>query len=191
MKEIFSDKIVYLDSEFISSKYEEIKKVQPNTEFTKVQGGKANASLPFFSAGVHTQEIRKFKISSIQMFLEIKEELLKYEDISIYSNVDEKFPKIGWVTGKLSTSEWRDSQTKELDGDPYFYIGEEQEDNFPLIAKSEYFSSGVSQLLNLPTPFQRNIGFQVKALIKIFHVSSFSQKYYISTPFVIHEYKKS
>lgn len=72
------DKIVYVDSGFISSKYEEIKNIHPDTEFTKIEGLKARASIPVFSAGVHTQETRKFKASSTQMLSEIESVLFSY-----------------------------------------------------------------------------------------------------------------
>jgi len=182
------DKIVYIDSGFISSKYEEVKQIHPETEFTKVEGMNAGASIPIFSAGVHTQETRKFKISSLQMLSEIESVISSYPEFEKIENSEALETKLVWVTGRLSTSEWVDSKTKKLDGEPYFYIGEEQGDQFPLITKSEYFMSGIDQFLSLPTPFQQNIGFSVKALIRVFYYSEHDYKYYISCPYIIYEH---
>jgi len=187
MKNIDFDKIVYVDSGFISSKYEEIKQIHPDTEFTKIEGMKAGASVPIFSAGVHTQETRKFKISSSQMLSEIEDELLSYPEFDKIENPDTPETKLVWISGKMSTAEWIDSKTNKLDGEPYFYIGEEQGKQFPLITKSEYFMSGIDQFLSLLTPFQQNIGFPVKALIRVFYYSEHDYKYYISCPYIIYE----
>ena len=178
------DNLVYLDSGFISSKYEEIKEINPDTEFTKVEGIKATASVPFISAGVHTQETKKFKISSVKMFSEIEKKIMSYLD---FDEKCENFSKLVWVNGNFSTSEWTDSETKELDGEPFFYIRDEKKNQFPLIIKPEYFLSGIEQFVNLPSPFQKNIGFSVRALIRIFYISEYSKKYYISTPYIIYE----
>ena len=191
MKNIDLDKLVYLDSGFISSKYEEAKNVHPDTEFTKTEGMKAGASIPMFSGGVHTQETRKFKISSTQMLAEIEKEIFLYPKFDQLQSLSSSKTELVWVLGKLSTSEWVDSKTKELDGEPYFYIGEEQGDQFPLITKSEYFLSGIDQFLNLPTPFQKNIGFPVKALIRVFYYSEHDNKYFISCPYIIYKHVSS
>lgn len=187
MKRTEFDKLVYLDSGFISGKYEIIYKEHPETEFTRIEGMKAGASIPFFSAGVHTQETRKFKISSTEMFAKIEDTLSSYPDFEPSDNINESLPQLVWVSGNLSTSEWVDSKTKKLDGEPYFYIGEEDKDHFPLIINSEYFLSGIEQFLKLPTPFQKNIGFKVRALLRVFYISEFDYKYYISTPYVIYQ----
>jgi len=56
MDAVKTDKLIYLDPEFISAKYEEIKKVNPATQLTRTDGLKAGISIPMLSAGAHTQE---------------------------------------------------------------------------------------------------------------------------------------
>ncbi len=69
MKELryILDKLIYIDPDFISSMYEEVRGVSPTTEFTKTEGIKADGGIPIFKAGVHSQETKKFSLSSVQM----------------------------------------------------------------------------------------------------------------------------
>ncbi|CAG7855863.1 hypothetical protein MCAMS1_00147 [biofilm metagenome] len=192
MKKVSFDKLVYLDTGFISSKYEEITGKHPDTEFTRIEGKSAKASIQVFTADVLTQEMKKYKLSSIQMLTKIEDKLLSYPDIDKTSLLSASDAKIFWVSGRLSTTEWRDSKTKELDGQPYFYIGEEQADQFPLITKPEYFFSGVEKLISLPKPLEFDIGFSVKALVKVFYCADHSEynstKHYISCPYIIYDH---
>src|SRR3954452_7261815 len=73
-------KLIYLDSDFISSKYEEIKKVSPETQFAKTEGMKADGGLPILMAGIHSQETKAFKLSSLKMLKEIYDSLKSYPD---------------------------------------------------------------------------------------------------------------
>ena len=54
-------KLIYIDADFISSKYEEIKKVSPETHFAKTEGMKADGGLPILRAGIHSQETKTFR----------------------------------------------------------------------------------------------------------------------------------
>lgn len=191
MKKINYDQIVYIDTGFIASKYEEICNIHPDTEFTKVEGKKADASITLLSAGVHTQETRKFKLSSFKMVKKIEKELFSYPALSKNKGLDLNKNSTIWVSGILSVSEWIDQKTKEVDGFPYFYIGDEDDDHFPIITEPENFYCGINKLLYLSTPFQINMGFRVSALIRVFYYSEHKYKYYISYPYLIYEDKFS
>ena len=100
------DHLIYLDSEFISSKYEEVKGISPKTQFSKAKGMKGQANISLFSSGIHTQETRTFTISSFQMCLKIQSSLFKYPDLQLDSFLNCKGTLVGWLQGDLSLGKW-------------------------------------------------------------------------------------
>jgi len=182
------DNLVYLDSGFISSKYEEINSIYPDTEFTKIEGGKAGISAPFISAGVHTQETKKFKTSSLKMLRELLPSLRDYQEFEGINSIKDSASKIGWVKGRFSIAEWRDSKTKELDGFKYFYIGEETDEQVALISQKEYFMSGIEQFVDLPLALQIGVELpMVQALVRCYYLGGHVNKTFVATPLVIYE----
>lgn len=61
------DKLIYLDLDFVSRKYEEVTGGDPNSKITKQEGAEAGIKAFFANAGVTTQESRTYSITSRQM----------------------------------------------------------------------------------------------------------------------------
>jgi hypothetical protein len=106
------DRLIYLDSEFISVKYEEIENVAPLTEFTKVQGLRGQAGIGLFSSDIHAQETRKFQLSSFCMWQKIANDLCKYPHLNIKDFSNYQGTKIGWLQGDLSLGSWEEKSSK-------------------------------------------------------------------------------
>lgn len=85
--------LIYLDHDFISFKYEEIKQVSPTTQILKVEGMRADSGIPLLKAGIHSQETRTFILSSIQMLKEIWDGLEGYPKFNPQSFANAQKPK--------------------------------------------------------------------------------------------------
>jgi len=72
------DRIIYLDAGFISAIFEKKTGESPPTQLTWVEGMKAGAKVPFFSAEVHTQETRTFSVSAQKMLQAVSDSLSTY-----------------------------------------------------------------------------------------------------------------
>jgi len=100
------DRLVYLDLEFVSRKYEERFGVNPNATITKQQGGSAGIKAFFANAGVSTQESRAYSITSRQMLHALWQELASaYQEFDVFENY--KGTKLAWLRGSLTLAEWR------------------------------------------------------------------------------------
>jgi hypothetical protein len=81
------DKLIYLDLEFFSRKYEEIREIDPATKFTHQEGGHADVKAFFASAGITTQESRTYSITSREMLSSVWEKLSEqYPEFSSFKN---------------------------------------------------------------------------------------------------------
>ncbi|QUS61321.1 hypothetical protein [Synechocystis sp. PCC 7338] len=177
------DKLIYLDSEFISTKYEEIRGITPSTEFTKIEGLRSQISIPVISSGIHTQETRKFKVSSLQMWKKINTELYKYPQLKITDFVNYQGTKIGWLDGKFSFGIWNEK------------VSNNSYENFELDSKGlrvallttpEYLSAGFSMLSTASIAIKSNIGIPVNILAKIMWFAENTQTY-VACPYLIIE----
>ena len=56
--------LVYLDRDFIASRYEIVSGLSPESQITKTHGKKAGGSIPVFSAEISAVETRTFPIST-------------------------------------------------------------------------------------------------------------------------------
>lgn len=177
------DKLVYLDSEFISAKYEEITEDSPVTEFTKTQGIQGRISLSIFSTGVHTQETRKFMISSLKMWKLISSELCRYPklDIANFTNYEET--KIGWISGNLSVSSWKKEGCQEEYEYFELYYGSLR---VALLSEPEYFSAGFNKVISASSALKGNIGIPVTTLVRVLWYVE-NAKNYVACPYLILE----
>ena len=178
-----SDKLIYLDAEFISRKYEENTGLDPNQKTTKAEGALANLSAVFAKAGVTTNESRTFSITSRNMLNLLWSNLIKEYDIF------EKFEnysgtKIVWLEGKLTLSEWSDADRKEKSYQFYQLNHIAQKTAF--LAEKNYFSAGFAKIFEASTALKGNIGIPVLCLARImWHVDD--AKNYVACPYIIIE----
>lgn len=103
------DKLIYLDPDFISSKYEEITKDSPTTQFSKTESMKAGGSLHLIKADIHTQETKTFSKSSLKMLSEIIEELWQYPEFKNIGHENNLRTETCWIEGMLTLYAWKAS----------------------------------------------------------------------------------
>ncbi len=182
------DKLIYLDSSFVSSKYEEIRKVSPTVQITKVEGMKAQVGIGLFSSDIHTQETKTFKISSLKMYGEIKDELLNYPDSSLSLFQNYTGTTLVWIEGNLSLGTWRESSSSQKQENEVFQYFEIycQDKRVALLTHNEYLSSGFDSILSSSKVFQSNISIPVRSLVRLmWHVEDAEN--YVACPYVITE----
>jgi hypothetical protein len=179
------DKLIYLDPDFISSKYEEIKKVPPTTQITKTEGMKADGGLPFLSAGVHSQESKTFKLSSNQMLKDIYEELELYPTFEPANFGNYQGTQIAWLKGQLTLGNWKGKDAPESSA-YWLYEIDSENAHYSLITQTQYFSPGFGSLLSIDTVLRNFIGIPVKVLARLLY-SVNDVESFVACPYLIME----
>jgi hypothetical protein len=178
-------KLIYLDSDFISSKYEAVKKVSPESQFSKTEGMKADGGLPILKAGIHSQETRTFKLSSVEMLREIYDDLKLYPSFQPQSFKNYEGTQTVWVEGQLTMSSWQSPGDSDELAYKLFEIKAEEVD-YSLLVQPESFSSNIGGLLTADLALRANIGIPVKVLGRVLYlVEDISS--YVTCPYVILE----
>jgi hypothetical protein len=184
------DRILYLDADFISSKYEEITKVSPSAQFSKTEGMKAGGGLVFLKADVHTQETRTFTKSSVQMLQEIQKDLAKYPNFCDVGHVESLRTQISWVRGLFTIGGWKtkdpDTNTEQFKVFELMSKEEPHVGSFSLVVQPENFKSNVDAFLAIDSILTGGIGFEVTALVKILYYAD-KVSSYIACPYLIVE----
>jgi len=178
-------KLIYLDADFISSKYEEIRKVSPETQFAKTEGMKADGGLPILTAGIHSQETKTFKLSSFKMLREIYDELKSYPRFQPKNFKNYEGTQTAWVEGQLTMGAWQSPGESDELAYKLFEIKAEDVD-YSLLVQPESFSSNIGGLLSASLALRANIGIPVKVLGRVLYlvedISSF-----VTCPYLIVE----
>ena len=166
--ENFLSKLIYLDSDFISSSYEEIANVSPNTQFARTEGTKADGGIALLNAGIYSQETRTFNISSIEMLRQIYDRLRGYPAFQPGSFRNYEGTQTVWTEGQLTMGEWRPS--KESEEEPYILFELKMKTgNCSLLVQPESFSSNIGGLLAVSQVLRRNIGIPVNILGRVLY----------------------
>jgi hypothetical protein len=167
------DKLIYLDPDFVSLMYEEIRDVSPKTQFTKVEGLNAEGGIPLFKAGVHSQETKTFSLSSVQMLKDIYEALDDYPNFEPENFKNSQGAETVWIEGKLTMAEYKNPKKAES-----FIVFElYPEKVYPkgkshsLIVQPENFSSGIGALLTIDGVLRGNIDIPVKCLGRVLYLN--------------------
>lgn len=177
------DKIIYLDLEFVSRKYEQKIGGDPAATITKQQGGNARISALFAHAGVTTQESRTFSVTSRQMFQSIWYLLIdEYDNFEEFENY--AGTKVLWLEGELTLGEWKNSGSKEA-GYQFYQLNHNGE-RTAFVANKSYLAPGFSEIFGASSALKGNIGIPVKCLARVmWHVDD--AKNYVACPYVIVE----
>lgn len=97
------EKVLYLDSEFLSKKYEDENDEPVMTSLVRDEGLHAGVRIPFASGGAHTKEVRTYEVSVYGMYKNLQRSLEKYPE---FQTIDETVHnKIGWATGRLCVAQ--------------------------------------------------------------------------------------
>jgi hypothetical protein len=178
------DKLVYLDIEYISLKYEEITKNPPVSTFTKTEGGKVGIGIPFINAGVHTYESRTYSLSSVAMLKKVYKELGKYKPFVPKEFKNSKGSSIFWIDGSLTLGRWTDRETGDTSCELFeIYQGKH---HVSLLTKNDYFYPGFASMLAMDRVLKFNIDIPVRTLAKVLYYAD-PCKSFVAAPFIIFE----
>lgn len=184
--------LVYLDRDFIASRYEILSGLSSASQITKTQGKKAGGAIPIFSAEVSAVETRTFSISTLEMLANI---LSTLEDEPVLRSKDFRagmHSKIGWIDATLQTL--TAAPSTGLKGTSNYQQGEEQgcfalhgsEIKLALIITPEYFSSGLDVLLKMHKVLLRDLTTPVRALVRVIAAQNYMDEW-IAIPYVMYE----
>lgn len=198
------EKLIYLDSEFISNLYEAEFDCSPQTQITRSEGMQASASIAFFSGGGNSSESRTYGISSLEMLDKLKERISKYPDFSSLNYKMDSPSSYCWIKGFLGISKitvTRSTHTVTLVGRPTTPnkdlkngpIGEEAffsfksgEHKFALSPTDHYFTSGIAALKGLTHLVIDRLSIPSTALVRVFSANTAFGEW-IATPLVIYD----
>lgn len=177
------DRLVYLDLEFVSRKYEEKFGVDPHAKITKQQGGNAGITAFFANAGISTQESRAYSTTSRQMLHSLWEGLnAGYPEFDSFENY--KGTRLAWMSGSLTLGEWRKAGTRDP-GYEFFQL-KKGEQRTVFLANESYFAAGFSRMLTASEALKVNIGIPVICLARVmWHADQ--AKNYVACPYVVIE----
>lgn len=162
--------LIYIDSEFLSKKYEDENDEPVVTSLVRDEGLHAGIKIPFASGGAHTKEVKTYKVSVYGMYKGLKGNLEKYSEIQ---TVDKNIhSKVGWVSGRLFVAQHKRVRQsggveKVLEDGLAFEIELQNTNNIILVTKDEYFASGYENILNMVSPIYLSVDSNVKCLLKI------------------------
>lgn len=183
------ENIIYLDSEFLSKKYEDKNDEPVMTSLVRDEGLQAGIKIPFASGGAHTKEVKSYKVSVYGMYKGLKSSLEKYPEIRV---VDKNIhSNICWVSGRLFVAQHQRVKKsggveEVLEDGLSFEIELKNTNNIILVTKDEYFSSGYENILNLLSPIYLSVDSNVKCLLKIIGWNEVI-KMAVGVPYIIHD----
>lgn len=179
------DKLVYLDIEFISRKYEELTGSNPAEEITLQEGAQAGIKALFMNAGVHTQESRSFMVTSREMLKRIWIDLENnYTNFNESGFENYQGTTIAWIEGNLTLAEWKKSDSDEP-GYEFFQLNHNGK-RTAFLTHVEYFAAGFGELFGASQALKGNVGVPVKCLSRVmWHVDA--ARNFVSCPYVVIE----
>lgn len=198
-----AERLMYLDTDFVTRLYEAEFNVSPKTLITRNQAMQASASFALFSGGGSSSESKSYSLSTLEMLDQLTKRLAKYRDFDHNQEMD--FPsKYAWVDGTLSISKvkvTRTSHTITLIGKPdparqqkgEKFVGEEAffslksgDTKFALSPTDEYFVPGMASFKGLSHLIIDQLSLPCRALLRVFSANtSFGE--WIATPLVIYD----
>lgn len=192
MKKIeLAQRLIYLDSAYISDLYEAITGTAPETVITRNQGKKAAAGIPVFSAEISAQETRSYTVSTLQMLREALPELDKDADLDLSAPPVKATSQYGWIEGELSAFSNRHFvQKKEgeetLATEKMYHIHVDQKTKVALMTTPEYFSSGMDSFARLQGVLVKEISIPIRAYVRLTSVQAWSGQL-VAIPYAILE----
>ncbi|MFC1832427.1 hypothetical protein ACFL0S_10465 [Thermodesulfobacteriota bacterium] len=198
MKTPYFEKLLYLDRDFISSKYELDEGVSPNTVISRTEGLKAGANVYLFSGGVSSSESKNYTTSTINMLQRLENSLMKYPEFRIDDFKLGSPSQICWVTGNLTIDHVKRTRSsggqEEILGEESFFSLYCDEENgepklkFALVPTEEYWVSGLSSFQGLIKNVIGPIALPVKALLRVYAAYT-AAKQWMAVPLVMMENK--
>lgn len=199
-----SEKLIYLDSEFVSRLYESEFDYSPKTQITRTEGIQASASFAILSGGGNSSESRSYGISSLEMLDKLQNRLLKYPDFEALDYKMDLPSTYCWIEGSLGISKIkvtrtmqtitligkpdqnRSAKNEEFLGEEAFFSFKSSDANFALSPTDQYFMSGIAAFKGLTHLLVDKLSLPSRALVRVFSANtSFGE--WIATPLVIYD----
>ena len=198
-----TEKLIYLDTDFVSRLYEDEKGVSTKTTIIRSQTLEASASIALFSGGGSTMESRSYEISSTQMLSEIRKRLEKYEDFEAESFKKDSPSAYFWVDGVLTISKIKVTRThstitlagppksneqpsKQIVGEEAYFCIKGGDFRFALSASDQFFVPGVAAFKGMAHIAIKQLGLPCRALIRVFSAET-NAKEWLATPLIIYD----
>jgi hypothetical protein len=182
------EEIVYLDSDFLSKKYEDEYAQTVMTSLVREEGLQGGIKIPFASGGAYTKEIKTYNLSVYGMYRNLRDNLEKYPTVRVFEQTTDN--KVSWISGKLlvahhKTTKGSGSSEQVLEDGFSFVIRKNETIRIILITKDEYFSSGYENLLNMLSPIYLSFETDVKCLLNMIGWNQ-TLAMAVAVPYVIH-----
>ena len=199
-----SEKLIYLDSEFVSRLYESEFDYSPKTQITRTEGIQASGSIAFLSGGGNSSGSRSYSISSLEMLDKLHNRLLKYP---YFATLDYKMNSpttYCWIEGTLGISKIKVTRTKqtitligkpdpnksekseEFVGEEAFFSFKSGDAKFALSPTDQYFMSGIAAFKGLTHLLVDRLSLPSRALVRVFSANTTFGEW-IATPLVIYD----
>lgn len=202
MNDCFSQKLIYLDAEFVSRLYEERFKVATPTQITRTDSLEASASIPFFSGGGSSSESRTYSVSTIAMLKELDKLLKEFPVFGDTSFSIGRPSQICWIFGALEISKLEVTRTRRIVqvfgqpdpeknkpettfvGEETYFAIESSGVRFALSTTDQYFSSGLAGLKGLSALVIDHLALPCSALVRVLSANT-SHGHWVAVPLVI------
>jgi hypothetical protein len=192
------ERLIYLDTEFISRLYEQVHGVSPQTVITSTKGVEANMSAGFFSGGGASSESRAFSVSTIKMLEQLKSHLDTYQEFDQHDLIGST-SRYRWVNGNFGTSRIKLSKQRgsmsvasasdEVIAEEDYFMIKSASCSFALAPTEQYFVSGIASFRGLTHVVIDQLSMPCRALLRIFSgKTTFGE--WIATPLVILDSKE-
>ncbi|HET6433345.1 hypothetical protein [Dyella sp.] len=203
-KKSLAEKLIYLDSDFVSRMYETEFDVSPTTSITRTHGIQASASLPLFSGGGSSSESKSYSVSTLEMLDKLSKRLEKYPSFDNSSYTMDSSSGYFWVDGVFFTSKVslsrtthtitligrpdpkKPRRTEEFIGEEAFFAIKSGETQFALSPTDEYFVPGISALKGLSHLVINRLSMPCRALLRVFSANT-SFHEWVAIPLVIYD----
>lgn len=177
------DNLVYLDAAFISAKFEEKTGTSPPTQLTRVEGMKAGANVPFFSAGLHTQETRTYTVSSRQMLEKVADSLHTYPRFDPVQFENYRGTIVCWLIGRLTLGEWKVEGAERAIESFELLLDNHR---ISLLLNSAYLAAGFEAIAEMSEALKVNVGIPVRALARVMWYAERANTF-VASPYIIYE----
>lgn len=199
-----AERLIYLDTDFVSRLYESEFNVSPKISITRTQGLQASASLPLFSGGGSSSESKSYSVSTLEMLDQLSKRFDRYPIFEESAYTMGSPSGYFWIDGVFGTSKvslsrtthtitliggpdpTKPPETKEFMGEEAFFSIKSGETRFALSPTDEYFVPGIAAFKGLSHLVIDHLSLPCRALLRVFSAKT-SFKEWIATPLVIYD----
>lgn len=201
----YFEKLLYLDRDFISSKYEYEKGVSPNTTISKNESIKAGVKYFLFSGGISASESKNYQVSTVGMLSDLESSLKNYPKFESLYFENGVSSQICWVEGFITVDHieiTKSTTTITLIGKPernsndnkkndpvresFFSVYMNEKPKFVLVPTEEYWVSGISSFQNLIDTVIESIDIPIKGLFRVYSAQTTFEQW-VAVPLLILE----